>query len=691
LTSQVNMRVVREGYMDATTNNVVGLSSGSPIAITYEILIKLHETQYAADMPAEQLRDYRSDFNGFLRSCNLTSSDVIGDEFGDSFQRKLAEHICASTANIRSHVSAYKDVWDVQRVNTQTPLELNTLYEAIHYYFDQAKSKDPKLTIKSLGIRDVLSHKHQFAMPNSRDRHEQLERILGAPLGAFTKFVLNKKVTAEADRTQKVVQIADDPFFLTEEEVELSSLGEELKGHCTFKCPRSIFDETDEDGGKWRIRDSTYYRKLTEWHIPYCTQNDGRQVASSAENFMANVLRFFGVLRKLKYDPAKFSLVWMCDAALVKVVHEYLCDRYGGCTNTNIVLFRECLALVRPKTGFVARNDYFNDRMHTPLPSAKSFLRWCKEQHQKLRSAYKRATKNKVKKSRDSNARIRKYLDMPHPIEALLTLIQNMEKAIAHGVYTMKKVDVLVLKRDLTLIKMLTEQPMRILMYGIMKYRPDGTGSLYKRESDGLWVIHFELEDFKNWAFLSQDKPYRIAFTEETSAAIDVYMEEVRPYFNEGDCSEFVFPGALSSHTQHSPNGSCNVEVLEKAIRARTRKYLHREFGPHAFRHLVATEIVKNDRGGLQIAADVLHDKLATVEKEYGHVQAQDGHSQFVEKLKLVRAPYMSDDNAKSKPAITNAKDAVQSLAKGLSVAYDKALEMIEQLINERKPPAKAA
>jgi integrase len=47
-------------------------------------------------------------------------------------------------------------------------------------------------------------------------------------------------------------------------------------------------------------------------------------------------------------------------------------------------------------------------------------------------------------------------------------------------------------------------------------------------------------------------------------------------------------------------------------------------FGPHCFRHIVATEWVKNHPDGYEVAAAILHDTPETVRKAYSWVTPAD-------------------------------------------------------------------
>jgi hypothetical protein len=44
-------------------------------------------------------------------------------------------------------------------------------------------------------------------------------------------------------------------------------------------------------------------------------------------------------------------------------------------------------------------------------------------------------------------------------------------------------------------------------------------------------------------------------------------------------------------------------------------------FFPHAFRHIIATDYIKNHPNGFAIAARILHDREETVRTEYAHVK----------------------------------------------------------------------
>jgi hypothetical protein len=62
-------------------------------------------------------------------------------------------------------------------------------------------------------------------------------------------------------------------------------------------------------------------------------------------------------------------------------------------------------------------------------------------------------------------------------------------------------------------------------------------------------------------------------------------------------------------------------------VRGDTQHFLpeSKGFGPHGFRHIIATDTIRNDKvQGWQRAATALHDTLETVRKNYAHLTTSD-------------------------------------------------------------------
>ena len=74
---------------------------------------------------------------------------------------------------------------------------------------------------------------------------------------------------------------------------------------------------------------------------------------------------------------------------------------------------------------------------------------------------------------------------------------------------------------------------------------------------------------------------------------------------------------------------------LSGRVKELTYRYLYRcpGVGCHAFRHIVATAILKAPGGDFKTAALVLYDRIATVEKHYAFLTANVGGDRMSELL----------------------------------------------------------
>jgi integrase len=132
------------------------------------------------------------------------------------------------------------------------------------------------------------------------------------------------------------------------------------------------------------------------------------------------------------------------------------------------------------------------------------------------------------------------------------------------------------------------------------------------------------------------DGKYDVKLPEYVGDAIEHYLKEGRPYLaGANDNDFFLLPEKFANQTEYDRAGvpipvlkdRWNAEAIGTRVRLVTRALRDGKpgFGPHAFRHIVATDYLKRFPGAYKLVADLLCDQLQTVIKEYGHTSAQDG------------------------------------------------------------------
>jgi hypothetical protein len=251
---------------------------------------------------------------------------------------------------------------------------------------------------------------------------------------------------------------------------------------------------------------------------------------------------------------------------------------------------------------------------------------------------------------RDSFAPVIRYINTQHPIDSLLDLATIMQQKL-NANKAMGYPQRLRMERDLCFVRMVTYQPLRILMYEcLLTYDknwntpgtdPSTTAHLYKKLKPEIargyvWAIRFANDDFKNKS-TKKDGDYDIEFDDNLTDHIEHYLTNIRPNLqsssedNDSATNPRVFVpwkgeiGEVAANKTETEGEEGISEFLAEAFRRRTLLLPGcRGFGPHNARHLVATEYIKNEPGGIEVVSAVLHDKPETVLKHYARFLPQD-------------------------------------------------------------------
>lgn len=612
---------------------------GFSASITYAEL-KAHFDQHeGAELDPQQRRNRLSGLKKYQDSCGRADTDAIGPELNGQFEQRRAAFLAVyanpgTAGNLKSCLSAWKGDYDELLA---LKLPFGSFAAALTHYVASAKAKNPNLTMQA--IADVAGISRRALLEwRSKTQHptkclmaaiEKLEKVLETPQGALTRFVRSvsmlqlelKRRCATPSRARQA-KFTSNLFRLPENQFS-GELVRNWAGYVSYK--------TDEEAcglerkHSWKSSPVAEYQGLM-WVLPYL-MTDGEKFAPSADIVFGYLRTFFGALAATetapavpKYDPHNFSLVWLADCELVKEGIKQLKSRYGGHTSTSKGILNFALSLVHPITGFVTQHPEFGKNLARQVEEA-AWSSWCAAQHAATKKYITRLIEGKhfVEKTRDPFEPIQDYIDRQHPISILYELKESISRFIADHPSmpeTVKKP----LERNLFMIELEIEQPLRVKMLAIMEYREDNKGHLYKR-ADGTYAVRMNKKLWKNERGAAQHN-YDVPFRPEFTTKVDDYLQKVKPWFQ--DERSLVFVASDSDRRQTR----VRTLVLNTAFRACTLRFLPGciGFGPHCVRHLVATEYIRNCENGWQTAADVLHDTLATVKMAYARIKPEDGH-----------------------------------------------------------------
>jgi integrase len=372
----------------------------------------------------------------------------------------------------------------------------------------------------------------------------------------------------------------------------------------------------------------------------------------------------------------RLSLVLLSDASLVVQYINFRKARSGCFTGETYAFLRFCVTLLRKKTGYLRQlpkmvqhgldpcpmtdwKRYYGrgkdegekkseksvddfektgekwDKTQGNLDKTKENLdktqqeweNFCERNREKILKVARQLKKgSQIKKGRDPAEPIAVVLNNQHPIDVLCEMIRTMEREQCQIISERRRA---LHVRDIVLIKMLTINPLRRHHYSIMTYKENEGGNLI-RGSNGSWALHFEAEDFKNQNGAAHG-PYDVILSKSIWKQIQEYLSNYRRVLFNADRCDYVFLSLNDS--KH--DGMWPADAITRRVKVLTQRYIPHcpGFGPHAFRHIVATDYLKNNPNGYQVVANILHDKLETVLREYAHLKTADGFSHWTSYL----------------------------------------------------------
>lgn len=173
--------------------------------------------------------------------------------------------------------------------------------------------------------------------------------------------------------------------------------------------------------------------------------------------------------------------------------------------------------------------------------------------------------------------------------------------------------------RDILLIKLLASNPLRAKNMVLLTYRTDNTGELFQTRDGALAYFHRTREIRKSGRCCKRHT-VRHANSRNRLGDIERYLKRYRQQFPNANSLDYVF---LSSESKAHPD---SWESLNRRVFKLSKVYLwpYKGSGPHAFRYINGTAILKAQPGAWSLAAQVLHDREETA-AHYAHLRGCDG------------------------------------------------------------------
>ena len=658
---------------DNDTSKVTGYASFTPVSAgsftleldmyTYEQLdseLKRHfgldpGTSSPSGGKQQQYRNHVSSLQGFLNAMGKEMSSMVGLELGDRFEHTLASYLAQlkvgekTRRDRKCHMVRIKKVYDrvcVALEEGRLSHKNETLQSALRAAF-ATLGVAPKTFAKSHVISvSALQRWLNGAEPNRRGLPElrRLELALGmerdslvcltshgsaastvnaaTPTGDRTNAVTAKSKIAHRELT---AVLRTDRYSLPE-----SAMGEQLvsewRGMLKYKtavCPALKRSRR----GSWGLVPADASRVAPSPLIMV-----GGSCSMTAAFFLESVRGFLGFLARSaerggggRTQDDVQTLAWLSDGDALQSFLMFKTERSQGLMHRGQKTFASTVAgLLAKESGYIWQSPQL--RMSLPEDvrpeSDDAWRRQCERAYEVMIAW--------VAKCRDTSRLpeepISHLLALEQPMLPVLRAIEDIRAAAA--LERPGSVRRAVLHRDALLLALLITNPLRERTLSALKYSKSNTGNVYR--SGGTWRIRLQSALLKTGRS-GDGRRYDVAVAGWVGELIDEYVAEHRLVMLAGKESDAFFVGWRTKR----------MSSLSKRVFTLTKRFIPDSpgFSAHAFRHLVATTLLKANPDAFVMVAELLNDRLETVIATYAHLKRDDSfarHYRFIDEQRAI-------------------------------------------------------
>ncbi|QTQ37531.1 Putative integrase [Aromatoleum petrolei] len=594
----------------------------------------------------QQYRNHLSALNGFLAVCGKTVEGNVGAELGSHFDTRLREYVETAQLAPRTKRDRITQLKAIQRI----------------YQKRTARTSAPRTT-RSTSLSIALRE----AIALTGHAPKTLAREIGISPATVRRWLngagINRRGVPSLHRLEKALGLARDTLVsLAEREAELADgIGADLqalsKGHLPVVVPSFRRRLADREPHGLTLAESDLNDDfLREWHDLFQYKTGGtlniqrtmkgtwrlipantatrtthlarrrNMVCPSAEMFMDRLRTFFGVLFRLPAreggfhwsEPPSQTLAWLAHPDALTLYLDWLTDRSDGIRHSGQRVFSQFVAsLLRPETGYLWQQAArFREQLPREMRPADddAWRAMCERSHTYLRQ-FIRGAKGV---SRAPDEPIANLLALPNPLKPVLNAIELIDATAA--ACPPGSISEARHKRNALLLAMLLSNPLRRRSIASLTWEPNGHGSLRGSAASG-WRIVLAPHQLKN-GDSNRGRNYDVKVADWLNSRLSEYLEEYRDTLLNGGRSRYLFIGDETEKLW---------EGLGTTVRNITRRYIPGSpgFGPHALRHLVATDWLRRFPGDFLTVAELLNDRLETVLASYAHLKRDDSFSRY--------------------------------------------------------------
>lgn len=611
--------------------------------LTYQTLIKTHVEQLRSQGASPQVvRNHMSALRKWLEFHGKYESSDVGEELTDEhFAQALNKHLdlsqlgTKSLADRRSMLRAWQATFlshdGVQEASKSSRARRRsqgycanlgvfetTLKEAL-----SRKKLTPKAAARLSGTStSAVGRWSRGGLPNVRSvpNLQKLEALLelepNVLKNAWQEALGQQKPLHQNTYRTRLSTAHLLTYILKPAEIS-PSLHAEWKGLMNFKTCMKPFQLVRRPGAKWSLVDPK--DTLTK---PWAMTLVGGQVSATAGLVWKQVSSYLGYLstHNLEHglEPSNDfvqTLAWLAVPEMAESFLAFKRSRSAGLSHRGQLGFCTLIAdLTHPEHGYLTQIPSAYAKLPEAQVQGRDWLTLCAQSYE-MAKLYKAAAKDT---SRDPASSIQFFLEQPEPLQPLFLAMKKLE-AIASAAPT-DSLEQLMAKRDRLLIGLLLANPLRAKHWVTLRCAQGSSGDIY-RTTEGTWRIRIPGKQFKNHSRVSTEI-YNVPIPTRLTPLLDDYVQNVRPKFlgRSQDTGEFF----LNSSGKRFNSFGGRVLFL-------TRRLIPGcgGIGPHAFRHLVATDWLTKNPNDVVTVAELLNDSVDVVIQNYTHLKKDAAFSRY--------------------------------------------------------------
>lgn len=593
-------------------------------------------------------RNHLTSLHSFLAFCGKTDDSSVGREMQGAFDGKLRDYLDSidvaerTKSDRRSHLRAWNQAvtallkQPAERAATCARAPVgdgafqNLLRRAI-----AASGCAPKTLAKRAGAStSAIQRWLKGAVPNRRayPSVHRIEAELGLERDTLLSRILVEKTECKSKHSpapiayrQRQRNNSTAVYRLSQQQISSAFL-EEWDAYFDYKTSRSPLLARSARGS-WRMLPISKIVK----EVPSYARR-GNRGCVTAMMTMEKLRSFFGYLSLPKavgglgvsrHDAQ--SLAWLTVPKAIDGYLTFMSNRSDGLIHGGHRTF--CAfggSLTHPQTGYLTQQPAFANM----LPEGHTQGAWadtCARAH-RLFCLWAKDAKDM---SRKPNEPIQGLLNLSEPLAPIIRAVNQLDKLAAEAAGG--SLQEAIHKRDALLLSVLVANPLRARNYILATWNQNGTGTLYQRES-GQWRIRFGAGDFKNDQDALQTD-YDAPLPGYLNERIEDYLLDYRPrLLQKNPLGKILFPNGKTGDIWEGLNRRVS-KITERLIPETPG------FGPHAMRHIAATDWLRKHPNDFLTAAQLLHDKLETVLRDYAHLRQDDAFTRFEAHLEAVGRP----------------------------------------------------